>query len=107
MPATAPTWLRTALSSKLSGPATSEPSGVIQEGAEDMFFIVEVTSGETDPRARDLDEVRPCVTDWKLVEAIKAARTEAEAIGPSAFDSDERPLPFAAPAQALSMRRHG
>ena len=68
--------------------------GVIQEGAEDMFFIVEVT-GETDPRARDLDEVRDrAVTDWKLVEAIKAARAEAEAIGPSAFDSAEATTAF-------------
>ena len=68
--------------------------GVIQEGAEDMFFIVEVT-GETDPRARDLDEVRDrAVTDWKLVEAIKAARAEAEAIGPSAFDSAEATAAF-------------
>ena len=68
--------------------------GVIQEGAEDMFFIVEVT-GETDPRARDLDEVRNrAVTDWKLVEAIKAARAEAEAIGPSAFDSAEATTAF-------------
>ena len=61
--------------------------GVIQEGADDMFFIVEVT-GETDPRGRDLPEVRNrAITDWKLVEAIKAARTEAEAIGAETLDS--------------------
>ena len=61
--------------------------GVIQEGADDMFFIVEVT-GETDPRGRDLPEVRNrAIADWKLVEAIKAARTEAEAIGAEALDS--------------------
>ena len=61
--------------------------GVIQEGADDMFFIVEVT-GETDPRGRDLAEVRNrAVTDWKLVEAIKAARAEAEAIGAETLDS--------------------
>lgn len=61
--------------------------GVIQEGADDMFFIVEVT-GETDPRRRDLAEVRNrAVTDWKLVEAIKAARAEAEAIGAETLDS--------------------
>jgi len=61
--------------------------GVIQEGADDMFFIVEVT-GETDPRGRDLAEVRNrAVTDWKLVEAIKAARAEAEAIVAETLDS--------------------
>ena len=61
--------------------------GVIQEGADDMFFIVEVT-GETDPRGRDLPEVRNrAIADWKLVEAIKAARAEAEAIGAEALDS--------------------
>lgn len=61
--------------------------GVIQEGADDMFFIVEVT-GETDPRGRDLAEVRDrAITDWKLVEAIKAARAEAEAVGAEALDS--------------------
>jgi peptidyl-prolyl cis-trans isomerase D len=61
--------------------------GVIQEGADDMFFIVEVT-GETDPRGRDLAEVRNrAVTDWKLVEAIKAARAEAVAIGAETLDS--------------------
>jgi len=61
--------------------------GVIQEGADDMFFIVEVT-GETDPRGRDLAEVRNrAVTDWKLVEAIKAARAKAVAIGAETLDS--------------------
>ena len=61
--------------------------GVIQEGADDMFFIVEVT-GETDPRGRDLAEVRNrAITDWKLVEAIKAARAEAESIGAELLDS--------------------
>ena len=60
---------------------------VIQEGANDMFFIVEVT-GETDPRGRDLAEVRNrAITDWKLVEAIKAARAEAESIGAELLDS--------------------
>lgn len=61
--------------------------GVIQEGADEMFFIVEVT-GETDPRGRDLAEVRNrAITDWKLAEAIKAARAEAEAVGADALDS--------------------
>ena len=68
--------------------------GVIQEGAEDMFFIVEVT-GETDPRARDLSEVRTrAITDWQRVEAIKAARTEAEAITADAFDEAEATTAF-------------
>ena len=50
---------------------------VIQEGADDMFFVVEAT-GETAPRARALGEVRSrVITDWKRGEAIKAARAEA------------------------------
>lgn len=53
---------------------------VIREGADDMFFIVEVT-GETEPRDRMLDEVRTrAIADWKTAEAITVARTQAEAI---------------------------
>jgi peptidyl-prolyl cis-trans isomerase D len=61
---------------------------VIQEGADDMFFVVEAT-GETAPRARPLDEVRSrVVTDWKRGEAIKAARAEATVLTstPEKFD---------------------
>ena len=61
---------------------------VIQEGADDMFFVVEAT-GETAPRARPLDEVRSrVITDWKRGEAIKAARAEATVLTstPEKFD---------------------
>ena len=61
---------------------------VIQEGADDMFFVVEAT-GETAPRARPLDEVRSrVITDWKRGEAIKAARAEATVLAstPEKFD---------------------
>ena len=45
---------------------------VIQEGADDMFFVVETIS-ETAPRKRMLNEVRSrVITDWKRSEAIKA-----------------------------------
>ena len=62
--------------------------GVVEEGTDDMFFVVEVT-GETDARERGLDEVRDrAATDWQTVEAIKAAREAAEAItaDAAAFD---------------------
>jgi peptidyl-prolyl cis-trans isomerase D len=61
---------------------------VIQEGADDMFFVVEAT-GVTAPRARPLDEVRSrVITDWKRGEAIKAARAEATVLTstPEKFD---------------------
>ena len=61
---------------------------VIQEGADDMFFVVEAT-GETAPRTRPLDEVRSrVITDWKRGEAIKAARAEATVVTstPEKFD---------------------
>ena len=60
---------------------------VIQEGADDMFFVVEPT-GESPPRSRDLSEVRNrAIEDWKRGEAITLARTEAETIvnTPDAF----------------------
>jgi peptidyl-prolyl cis-trans isomerase D len=53
---------------------------VIQEGADDMFFVVEPIS-ETMARGRDLDEVRTrAIADWKRGEAIKAASAKATAI---------------------------
>ena len=61
---------------------------VIQEGADDMFFVVEAT-GETAPRVRALDEVRSrVIADWKRGEAIKVARAEATVltITPEKFD---------------------
>jgi len=73
---------------------------VIQEGANDMFFVVEVT-GETDPRERDLGEVRNrAIADWKLVEAIKVARDTATAL--STDDSA-----FATAAETTAFRRTG
>ena len=73
-----------------------DDQSVIQEGAEDLFFIVEVTA-ETDPRERSLDEVRTrAITDWKTVEAIKAAREAAEAriADAAAFDSADTTADF-------------
>ena len=61
---------------------------VIQEGADDMFFVVEAT-GETAPRARALDELRSrVITDWKRGEAIKVARAAATVLTskPEKFD---------------------
>jgi peptidyl-prolyl cis-trans isomerase D len=69
---------------------------VIQEGANDMFFVVEVT-GETDPRERDLAEVRNrAIADWKLVEAIKVAREKATTLSAdgSAFDAADETTAF-------------
>jgi len=52
---------------------------VIQEGSDDVFFVVNVTT-ETEPRERRLDEVRKLViSDYKRVEAIKEAREAADA----------------------------
>ena len=52
---------------------------VIQEGSDDVFFVVNVTS-ETEPTERRLDEVKKLVTsDYKRIEAIKEARSAAEA----------------------------
>ena len=73
-----------------------DEQSVIQEGAEDLFFIVEVTA-ETDPRERSLDEVRTrAIADWKLVEAIKTARESAEAriAEASTFDDVETSASF-------------
>ncbi len=52
---------------------------VIQEGSDDVFFVVNVTS-ETEPRERRFDEVKKLVTsDYKRIEAIREARLAAEA----------------------------
>ena len=70
--------------------------GVVEEGTDDMFFVVEVT-GESDPRERSLDEVRSrAVVDWQTVEAIKAAREAAESAieAGSIFDSAETTTDF-------------
>jgi peptidyl-prolyl cis-trans isomerase D len=69
---------------------------VIQEGADDMFFVVEVT-GETEPRARDLSEIRDrAIADWKLVEAIRVAREKATALSAdaSSFDAADETTAF-------------
>ena len=70
--------------------------GVVEEGTDDMFFVVEVT-GETDARERGLDEVRDrAAADWQTVEAINAAREAAEAItaDAAAFDGAEPTADF-------------
>ncbi len=60
--------------------ADPEEISILQEGNDDMFFVVE-TTGETAPRERSLDEVRSRATgDWQLVEAIRIAREAADAL---------------------------
>ena len=54
-------------------------ASVIQEGSDDVFFVVNVTS-QTEPRERKLNEVRNLVTsDYRRIEAIKKAKSSAEA----------------------------
>jgi len=67
---------------------------VIQEGSDDMFFVVNVST-ETEPRERRLDEVRAqVISDYKRVEAVKSARAAAEAVAASADgDQDTAPVP--------------
>ena len=67
---------------------------VIQEGSEDMFFMVNVST-ETEPRERRLDEVRAqVISDYKRVEAVKSARAKAEAVAAAADgDQDAAPVP--------------
>lgn len=73
---------------------------VIQEGANDMFFVVEVTD-EAEPRERDLSEVRSrAIADWKLVEAIRVAREAATEMSADA-------AAFTAAAETTAFRRTG
>ena len=67
---------------------------VIQEGSDDMFFVVNVST-ETEPRERRLDEVRAqVISDYKRVEAVKSARAAAEAVATTADgDQDTAPVP--------------
>jgi peptidyl-prolyl cis-trans isomerase D len=67
---------------------------VIQEGSDDMFFVVTVST-ETEPRERRLDEVRAqVISDYKRVEAVKSARAAAEAVAATADgDQDTAPVP--------------
>ena len=61
---------------------------VIQEGTDDMFFLVEPLA-ESPARGRELNEVSArVIADWKRSEAIKAAREAATAIAVNnaAFD---------------------
>ena len=65
---------------------------VIQEGSDDMFFVVNVST-ETEPRERRLDEVRAqVISDYKRVEAVKYSRAAAEAVA-AAADSDQDTAP--------------
>ena len=69
---------------------------VLQEASEDVFFMVDVTT-ETDARSRTLDEVKQrAIKDWKLVQAIKAARASADAAitNPASFDNVEPSAKF-------------
>jgi len=73
---------------------------VIQEGTDDVFFLVEVT-GETESRSRELSEVNARATlDWRRGEAIKAARESATTI---AADASK----FASVDASESFRRNG
>ena len=67
---------------------------VIQEGSDDMFFVVNVST-ETEPRERRLAEVRAqVISDYKRVEAVKSARAAAEAVAATADgDKDTAPTP--------------
>jgi peptidyl-prolyl cis-trans isomerase D len=67
---------------------------VIQEGSDDMFFVVNVST-ETEPRERRLDEVKAqAISDYKRVEAVKSARAAAEAVAVAADgDQDTAPVP--------------
>jgi peptidyl-prolyl cis-trans isomerase D len=69
-------------------------ASVIQEGSDDMFFVVTVST-ETEPRERRLDEVRAqVISDYKRVEAVKSARAAAEAVAAIADgDQDTAPSP--------------
>jgi peptidyl-prolyl cis-trans isomerase D len=67
---------------------------VIQEGSDDVFFVVNVTT-ETESRERQLDEVKKLViSDYKRVEAIKEARSLAEAaVANPQIDQNTAPSP--------------
>ena len=59
-------------------------ASVIQEGSDDVFFVVNVTA-ETEPRERRLDEVKKLViSDYKRAEAVKTARAAADAAASAA-----------------------
>jgi peptidyl-prolyl cis-trans isomerase D len=67
---------------------------VIQEGSDDVFFVVNVTA-ETEPRERRLDEVKKLViSDYKRIEAIKEARSAAKgAVSNPQTDQNTAPSP--------------
>jgi peptidyl-prolyl cis-trans isomerase D len=67
---------------------------VIQEGSDDMFFVVNVST-KTEARERRLDEVRAqVISDYKRVEAVKSSRAAAEAVAATADgDQDTAPVP--------------
>ena len=69
-------------------------ASVIQEGSDDVFFVVNVTA-ETEPRERRLDEVKKLViSDYKRVEAVKTARAAADAVLTTPqTDQDTAPSP--------------
>ena len=74
----------------------SEPNevSVIQEGSDDVFFVVNVTT-ETEPRERRLDEVKELViSDYRRIEAIQEARSAAEAaVASPQIDQNTAPSP--------------
>ncbi|MFZ8993092.1 MAG: hypothetical protein ACO20L_10505, partial [Candidatus Puniceispirillaceae bacterium] len=69
-------------------------TSVIQEGGDDMFFAVRATA-QTSQKERSLDEVRNrAIADWKLVQAIKQAKTSADAAAKANGDTGEISDPF-------------
>ncbi len=69
-------------------------TSVIQEGGDDMFFAVRATA-QTPQTERSLDEVRNrAIADWKLVQAIKQAKTSADAAAKANGDTGEISDPF-------------
>ena len=73
---------------------------VIQEGSDDVFFVVNVTT-ETEPRERQLNEVKKLViSDYQRIEAVKEARSEAEA-------AVANPQTDQNTAQSTAFRRNG
>ena len=67
---------------------------VIQEGSDNVFFVVNVTA-EARSRERRLEEVKKLViSDYKRVEAIKEARSAAEAaVANPQIDQSAAPSP--------------
>ena len=81
--------------------------GVIQEGADDMFFIVEVT-GETDPRGRDLPKFAIVRSPTgNLSKPLRPPVPKPRPLVPRPLTALTQRMPFAAPEQGLIMKPQG